>query len=456
MFWLQKYKKILICAKKAVLLHRILEKISLFMLALLPIIAMVMLLIVFSVYYGGVSNAPMLFIFVLTAIIAVAGTRRTSLKERVTIFSRGAGSPNLLLMVWIFMLAGAFAATAKEMGAAESMVDLTLRILPPKFALAGLFLAACLASLCMGTSVGTIVALMPIAAGLAERTGMALPLITAAVVGGAFFGDNLSFISDTTIVSTQTQGCRLSDKFRFNIKMVTPAAIIACAAYVVLGVTSGEPMSVVHDAFPAASYVKVLPYMVVLVTAACGVDVLVVLALGCILTCVTGILDGSYQLMGWIDSALNGVMGMSELILISLLAGGIFALISHNGGLDYVITHLTRRVKTRTGAEWSICGLVAFANICTANNTIAILSVGDITKRISDQFGIDPRRSASLLDTTSCCVQGILPYGAQLLMASGLAGISAVSIVPWLFYPMLLGLAVITTILFQRKTTTNF
>lgn len=410
------------------------------LLALAPIGAMIALLIVLSVYYGGVSNAPLLFVFVLTAMVAVLLTRGLPFKDRVTIFSKGAGSSNLLLMVWIFMLAGAFAASAKDMGAAGAMVDLTLRFLPAKFALSGLFLAACITSLCMGTSVGTIVALMPIAAGLADKTEMALPLVAAAVVGGAFFGDNLSFISDTTIVSTQTQGCQLSDKFRFNIRMVLPAALIGTILYILLGSGASE----IH-AEGAIEWWKVVPYLAVLISAACGINVLIVLTLGNLLTCITGLIDGSYDFMGWITSTLNGVMGMSELILISMLAGGIFALISYNGGLDFVIDRITRRVKSRTGAEWSVCALVAFANICTANNTIAILSVGDIARRVSEQFDIDPRRSASLLDTTSCCVQGLLPYGAQLLMASGLAGISAMSIVPWLFYPMLLGLTVAVT-----------
>ena len=388
----------------------------------------------------------MLFIFIVIAIFAVALTRKLPFKERITIFSRGAGNTNLLLMVWIFMLAGAFAASAKEMGAAGAMVDLTLHFLPAKFALTGLFLAACVTSLCMGTSVGTIVALMPIAAGLAERTEMALPMVAAAVVGGAFFGDNLSFISDTTIVATQSQGCKLSDKFRYNVRMVMPAALIVAVAYVFLG---GEAADI--TATGPIEWWKVLPYLAVLICAACGINVLVVLTAGNILTCLTGILDGSYDLMGWIGSASQGIMGMSELILISMLAGGIFAIFSYVGGLDFIIDRMTRHIKGRAGAEWSICGLVAFANICTANNTIAILSVGDIAKRVAEQFDIDPRRSASLLDTTSCCVQGILPYGAQLLMASGLAGISAISIVPYLFYPALLGLAVIVTILFQRK-----
>ena len=442
------------------------------LIALTPIAVMIVLLIVCSVYYGGVSNAPLLFVFVLTAVISISLTRGIPFKERVAVFSRGAGSPNLLLMVWIFMLAGSFAATAQEMGAAEAMVNLTLLVLPVKFALTGLFLAACATSLCMGTSVGTIVALMPIAAGLADKTGMGLPLVAAAVVGGAFFGDNLSFISDTTIVSTQTQGCKLSDKFRFNVIMVMPAAIIVAILYIFINPSFHQSINyqspitnyqssitnhqspITNHKSPITNYqspiTKLIPYLTVLICAACGVDVLVVLVIGCALTCITGMLDGSYDLMGWITGSLNGVMGMSELILISMLAGGIFALISHNGGLEYVIDRITTRVKTRDGAEWSICGLVAFANLCTANNTIAILSVGDIARRVAEQYDIDPRRSASLLDTTSCCVQGLLPYGAQLLMAGSLAGISAVSIIPFLFYPMLLALSLIATIITHR------
>ena len=412
------------------------------LIALSPILAMLVLLVGLSIYSGGVSNAPLLLIFVLTAMVAVASVRGVPLSERVAIFSSGTGSKNLLLMVWIFLFAGAFAASAKEMGAAGAMVDLTLSFLPPRFALAGLFIAACLTSLCMGTSVGTIVALMPIATGLAERTEMTVPMVAAAVVGGAFFGDNLSFISDTTIVATQSQGCRLSDKFRVNLKMVLPVAIVACVLYLIIGSAATS-----HEMNATIEWWKVVPYLAVLVCAALGMNVLIVLALGNALTCITGIVDGSFNLMGWIQSTLQGVMGMSELILISMMAGGIFDVISHNGGMEFVIKRLTRRVKTHAGAELSICALVAFANICTANNTVAILSVGGIARRVAEQFDIDPRRSASLLDTTSCCVQGLLPYGAQLLMASGLAGISALSIMPYLFYPMLLGLTVLATIL---------
>ena len=413
------------------------------LLAFSPIIAMLALLVGLSIYSGGVSNAPLLLILVLAAMVAVVSRRGMKFSERVAIFSQGAGSKDLLLMVWIFMLAGSFAASAKDMGAAGAMVDLTLQFLPARFALAGLFIAACLTSLCMGTSVGTIVALMPIASGMAERTEMTVPMVVAAVVGGAFFGDNLSFISDTTIVSTQSQGCRLSDKFRFNLKMVLPIAIVVCAMYLFIGSSAVAVQSTGVD----AAWWKVVPYLAVLVCAACGMHVLIVLAIGNLLTCVTGLLDGSFDLMSWIQSTLQGVMGMSELILISMMAGGIFAAISYNGGMEFMLRHISRRISTRRGAELSICSLVAFANVCTANNTVAILSVGGMARRVAEQYDIDPRRSASLLDTTSCAVQGLLPYGAQLLMASGLAGISALSIVPYLYYPMLLALVVLVTII---------
>ena len=412
---------------------------------------MLVLLVVLSIYTGGVSNAPLLLIFVLTAMVAVVSLRGMRFSERVAVFSQGAGSKDLLLMVWIFMLAGSFAASAKDMGAAAAMVDLTLQFLPARFALAGLFIAACLTSLCMGTSVGTIVALMPIASGMAERTEMAMPMVVAAVVGGAFFGDNLSFISDTTIVSTQSQGCRLSDKFRYNLKMVLPIAIVVCALYLFVG-NSAVPVS---DAAVNAAWWKVLPYLAVLVCAACGMHVLIVLTIGNLLTCVTGLIDGSFDFVSWIQSTLQGVTGMSELILISMLAGGIFAVISHNGGMEYMLRRISERIATRRGAELSICTLVAFANICTANNTVAILSVGGMARRVAEQYDIDPRRSASLLDTTSCAVQGLLPYGAQLLMASGMAGISALSIVPYLYYPILLALVVLVTIVVRPNQTSS-
>jgi Na+/H+ antiporter NhaC len=391
----------------------------------------------------------MLIIFLAISVLALMLSRRMTLRERINVFSKGAGQPNMLLMLWIFVLAGAFAASAKSMGAVEATVNLTLQLLPPTYLLAGLFLSACAVSLCMGTSVGTIVALMPIASSLADKTEMSIALMTASIVSGAFFGDNLSFISDTTIVATQSQGCQPKDKFRFNFFMVLPAAICATIIYFFLGSDTTEVI------IGEVLWWKIIPYAAVLILATCGINVMIVLLIGILLTGVVGIADGSYTFIHWTESLTTGIMGMSELILISLMAGGIFALISHHGWLDRLVLLISRKVRSRRGAEFSICATVAIANTITANNTVAILSVGDIAKKIAAQYNIDPRRTASLLDTTSCTVQGLIPYGAQLLMASGIAGISALSIIPFLYYPMLIGVTVITTILIFNKKPNN-
>ncbi|MBR2450069.1 MAG: Na+/H+ antiporter NhaC family protein [Paludibacteraceae bacterium] len=392
------------------------------------------------------GNGCMLLIFITISIIAILLSRGMSLRERIAEFSRGAGQKDLLLMVWIFVLAGAFASSAKAMGAVDATVNLALELLPTSFLLPGLFIAACLVSLCMGTSVGTIVALMPIAASLADKAGISLPLMAAAIVGGAFFGDNLSFISDTTIVATQSQGCKQSDKFKYNFMLVLPVAVIVCVIYALLGasgngVVTGE----------SVLWWKIIPYAAVLITAALGVNVMLVLLMGNMLTGIVGIADSSYSFMGWIDSMTTGIMGMSELILISMMTGGIFGLIKYHGLMDRIVEAIAKKVHTSKGAELSICLLVGVVNVLTANNTVAILSVGDISKRIAKRYDIDPRRSASLLDTTSCAVQGLLPYGAQLLMASSLAGISALSIIPYLYYPMLIGVIVLLTIVFNGR-----
>ena len=383
----------------------------------------------------------MLLIFIIVSIVAILLSRGMTFRERITEFSKGAGQKDLLMMVWIFVLAGAFAASAKAMGAVDATVNLTLQLLPTNFLLAGLFISACVVSLCMGTSVGTIVAFMPIAASLADKTEMSLPLMAAAIVGGAFFGDNLSFISDTTIVATQSQGCKQSDKFRYNFFLVLPVAILVCIIYLLMGsgadeVTAGNVM-----------WWKIIPYAAVLVSAAMGMNVMLVLLMGNVLTGIVGIADGSYTFMEWTASLTAGIMGMSELILISMMAGGIFALITKQGVMERFMRLVSIKIHTKRGAELSICLLVGVVNALTANNTVAILSVGDIAKQIATRFGIDPRRSASLLDTTSCAVQGLLPYGAQLLMASSLAGISALSIIPYLYYPMLIGLITLLSII---------
>ena len=386
----------------------------------------------------------MLLIFITISIIAILLSRGMKFRDRIAEFSKGAGQKDLLLMVWIFVLAGAFASSAKAMGAVDATVNLTLQLLPANFLVAGLFISACVVSLCMGTSVGTIVAFMPIAASLADKTEMSLPLMAAAIVGGAFFGDNLSFISDTTIVATQSQGCKQSDKFKYNFFLVIPAALLVCGIYLLLGRGGNEVVTgeIVY-------WWKIIPYVAVLISAICGMNVMLVLLVGNLLTGAIGIADGSYTFIGWTESLTSGIMGMSELILISMMAGGIFALITKQGVMEQLIQKISKKIHTQRGAELSICMLVGVVNTLTANNTVAILSVGDIAKQISTRFGIDPRRSASLLDTTSCTVQGLLPYGAQLLMAAGLAAITPFDIMGYLYYPMALGAIALLGIFFR-------
>ena len=310
--------------------------------------------------------------------------------------------------------------------------------------LAGLFLAACFISLSVGTSVGTIVALTPIAAGVADQMGASIAMMTAVVVGGSFFGDNLSFISDTTIVATSTQGCKLSDKFRVNSFIVIPAALIVLVAYLFLG-TSIQPPSHI----PEISYTKVIPYLAVLITAIFGMNVMAVLALGIILTGIIGIANGSFDIFGWFAAMGDGIKGMGELVIITMMAGGLLEIIKHNGGIDFIINRLTRHVSTKRGAELAVAGLVSFVNLCTANNTVAIITVGGIAKQIGDRFGVDNKKCASILDTFSCTIQGLIPYGAQLLMAAGLAQLNPISILPYLYYPLVIGVTALLSIIFR-------
>jgi Na+/H+ antiporter NhaC len=377
-----------------------------------------------------------------SSIYAVIISRGMTLRKRIEIFNKGAGTSQMMLMIWIFVLAGAFANSAKMMGAIDATVNLALFLLPAKMILAGLFLAACFISLSIGTSVGTIVALVPIAAGMADYTGMSLPMIVAVVVGGSFFGDNLSFISDTTIVATSTQECRLSDKFRVNSYLVMPVACFMLIVYIFMGIHT----QAVHPS-GNIDILKVIPYIVVLVTAVLGMNVMAVLTIGLFLTGIIGILLGAFDFFGWMQAMGNGILGMGELIIITIMAGGMLELIKYNGGIDFIISHMTRQVNSKRGAELSIATLVSLVNICTANNTVAILTVGGIAKKIGDRFGVDNRKCASILDTFSCMMQGIIPYGAQLLMAGGLAAINPISIIPFLYYPFLLGIMALASIL---------
>lgn len=412
--------------------------------ALSPLLVFIVLYLVTSIIARDFYKVPITVAFMVASIYAVIMAGGIPLRKRIDIYSRGAGTGQMMLMIWIFILAGAFANSAKAMGSIDATVNLALTLLPANMLLAGLFLAACFISLSVGTSVGTIVALTPIAAGVASQTGTALPLMVAVVVGGSFFGDNLSFISDTTIVATSTQGCRLSDKFRVNSYIVIPAAIAILAIYVVMGLHTQAPQKV-----GPVSLLKVIPYLVVLLTAVCGMNVMAVLTLGIALTGAIGLIDGSFDFYGWMGSMGQGIMGMGELIIITMMAGGLLEIIKHQGGIDFLIQRMTRHIHTKRGAELAIAALVSLVDLCTANNTVAIITVGGIAKQIGDRFGVDNRKCASILDTFSCMMQGLLPYGAQMLMAAGLAALNPISILPYLYYPMAIGFTALLAILLR-------
>lgn len=414
------------------------------LIALSPLAVFTALYLVTSIIAGDFYKVPITVAFMVTCMYAIIITGGIPLKKRMDVFSRGAGSNQMMLMLWIFILAGAFANAAKEMGAIDATVNLTLTLLPEQMLLAGLFIASCFISLSVGTSVGTIVALTPIAAGIAQQTGNSVPLLTAVVVGGSFFGDNLSFISDTTIVATSTQGCRLSDKFRANSFIVMPAAMFILVVYLIMGTDIEVPKQAIQ-----VEYVKVIPYVIVLLTALFGMNVMAVLTIGILLTGIIGIINADFDLFGWFAALGQGITGMGELIIITLMAGGLLELIKQNGGIDFLINAMLRHVKSKRGAELSIGALVAFVNICTANNTVAILTVGGIAKKIGDRYGVDNRKCASILDTYSCMMQGLLPYGAQLLMAAGLAQVNPISILPFLYYPLAIGIAATLSILLR-------
>ena len=426
-------------------------------LALSPLIVFLAFYFVFSLLAHDFYTVPITVAFMVASAYSILLLRGLPLDERIKVYSKGAAHSNLLMMVWIFILAGAFAYSAKQMGAIQATVDLCLWALPPRFLLAGLFLASCLISLSVGTSVGTIVALVPIATGIASSMGdaqlstfnfqLSTPFVVGVVVGGAYFGDNLSFISDTTIVATQTQGCQMRDKFRTNARIVIPAALLVLIVYVLMGWN----MQVTHEV-GSIDWFLVVPYLLVLGTAIMGMNVMMVLVLGILSTGAIGILRGTYRFYEWLTAMGEGILGMGELIIVTLMAAGLVGVIRHLGGIEFILDSLTRRITGKRGAELSLAGLVVFTNFCTANNTIAILTVGNLAKEISQRFGIDPRRSASILDTFSCFAQGIIPYGAQMLMASSLALINPIEIIPYLFYPFIMGLFMLLSIISSRPT----
>ena len=409
--------------------------------ALSPIFVLLLTYLGGALLAGDFYRVPIAVAFVAAGIYGALLLRRRSLKERIDIFSTGAANSDIMYMIWIFCMAGIFASSAKAMGAVDATVALTLRCIPGEFLPAGIFIAACFISMAIGTSVGTIVALTPVVTTMATQIGYPTPWLVAIVVGGAFFGDNLSFISDTTIAATQSQRCKMSDKFRTNLIIVLPAAAITLCIYL-FGSHTGD----FQTPEQAIEWYKALPYLLVIILALTGMNVLLVLLTGIIFTDIIGIASGAFDTLAIFTSAGSGLNSMCELILVTLLAGGLMNTIKELGGFDYLIKMLTKNISSKRGAESVIALLTMLTNLCTANNTIAILTTGNIARELSQKYGISPRKSASLLDTSSCFVQGIIPYGAQLLMASGLAAISPIEIIPHLYYPLMTGIMVALSI----------
>lgn len=412
--------------------------------ALSPLIVFILLYLVTSIIAQDFYKIPISVAFLISGIYAIMSSSHGNLAERIRTFSRGASTENIMLMIWIFMLAGAFANTAKDIGCVDATVNFMLSVLPDNMVLAGLFISTCFISLSIGTSVGAIVALAPIAIGLAQTTGTNLPMMLAIVVGGAFFGDNLSFISDTTVAATSSQGCNMKDKFKTNSYIVFPIAFIILILYIILGFDINTPQNI-----PETEFSKILPYLAVFITALLGVNVMIVLTVGLILTAAIGIINGSYDIFGWFTSMGTGLQSMSELIIITMIAGGLFEIVCKNGGIEYIITKITSHIHSKRGAELVIGMMVAAVNICTANNTVAIITVGGIARKISHKYGVDNRKTASILDTFSCCMQGIIPYGAQILTVSNLAKINPIDIMPYLYYPYALGVFALLCIYFR-------
>ncbi|QEK12899.1 Na+/H+ antiporter NhaC family protein [Crassaminicella thermophila] len=410
--------------------------------ALLPLAVFLVMYLVTSIVIGDFYKMPVSVAFLAATIVAVAMNKKVSINKKVEVFCKGAGNSNIILMCIIFILAGGFAQVARDMGAVDATVNLGLSILPGNILIAGVFIIGCFISLSIGTSVGTIVALAPMAVGIAEKTGIPMGLALGAVVSGAMFGDNLSMISDTTIAASRTQGCEMRDKFKMNFIIVVPAAIITAIIFTSMNIGNTLALEGSYD----YSIIKVFTYLVVLIAALIGINVMIVLVGGTLFAGIVGIFTNAFDIWGFVQAIGKGIMGMSEIIIISLLIGGMVEVIKYNGGIDFILDFITSNIRSKKGAELGIAILVGLVDICTANNTIAIVMAGPIAKDIGDKYEIDPRRAASLLDTFSCFCQGVIPYGAQLLVAASVAGISSFEIMKFLYYPYLMGICALIAI----------
>lgn len=426
--------------------------------ALLPIAVFLVLFIGSGIIFRDFYAMPAVVGFLIALAVAFVQNRKRTFTEKMTSAAQSMGDENVMIMCLVFIMAGGFSGAVQAAGGVESTVNFGLSILPPNVAVAGLFIIGCFISTAMGTSVGTIAALTPIAAGISEKTGLAGALCIGAVVSGAMFGDNLSMISDTTIAATRTQGCDMKDKFRENFKIVLPAAIISLVLFLVLA--SGSEYRV--EGSLDYSLVKILPYLVVLVGALAGMNVFLVLGTGIVLSLAVGVFSGSIEVSQMFSVVFQGADGnggiknMYDITVISIVVAGIIGLVKANGGIDFILNNIKKHVHTSRGAQMGIAVLSSLVDISTANNTIAIVMAGPIAKDISDEFGIAPRRTAALLDIFTSVWQGIIPYGAQLLYASAGAAaaglmLTPLDFLPYLFYPILMGATAVLMILLEGR-----
>ena len=413
--------------------------------AISPIIVFRVIYLTYSIIIGDFYKMPLSVAFLISSVWGAFTLKGIPISKRIEIFSSGASSTNVLYMIWIFILAGAFSAIAKSTGAVEATVNLALSYLPSFLIVPGLFAATCFISMAIGTSVGTVVALTPLAVNMASGTGGEISFFVAIVLGGAFFGDNLSFISDTTIAATRTQGCGMKEKFYANLFIVVPAALISLIFYCLHGPDFNQ-ISLSED----ISGWLVLPYLLVIILAIFGVNVVIVMFSGISAAVIAGLCEGM-NLMDIFSIAGEGIDSVGSLIVITLLAAGMLGIIKEAGGIDYILQIISRNIGSVRGAQFSIVSLVGIVNLCTANNTVAILTAGPLAKKIARKFEIMPKKSASLLDTGACVVQALIPYGAQSLMAASLAGISPVA--PWcyLFYPQCLAFCLLVSIIVTKR-----
>lgn len=421
--------------------------------ALFPLLVFVLLFVGSGAITGDFSYMPLNIAIVIASAVALLMNRKEKLAAKIEVFAKGAGHPNIMLLVMIFILAGAFAQTAEAMGAVEATVNMGLSFIPSSLLMVGLFIVGCFISISMGTSMGTVAALAPIGIGIAEQTGLPMALAMATVISGAMFGDNLSMISDTTIAAVRTQQTKMSDKFKVNFFIILPGVL--ATIIIIYFLSAGTSIDTLGDY--SYDLVKVLPYIAVLVTALIGVDVLIVLFGGTILAGMIGLADGSFTFTEFIQAVSQGIISMEDLAIVAILIGGMIGIIQHNGGIQWLLNFVTSKIKSKKGAEFGIAGLVSVTDLATANNTISIIVTGPLAKDIADEYDIDPRKSASLLDIFASCFQGLVPYGGQILVASGLAAISPLSILPYSIYPVMLGICGIIAILtgfprFKKKS----